>query len=287
MSSMNLTQQWLRRAALASAATVLAVLTGCASVNTTQSGAVGVDRKQYMSSLVPEQQLNQEASQQYNDILQQARAKNLLDRDAAQVSRVRAISQRLIGQVGAFRPEATSWPWEVHVLSVDEINAWCMPGGKIAVYTGLLSKIKPTDDELAAILGHEIAHALREHARERVSQQMATNIGLQVLSIATGSSAASDLGGQLTDVMFTLPNSRTHETEADRMGVELAARAGFDPRAAVTLWQKMGAASGGSSQPEFLSTHPSHETRIADLRQYSEKVMPLYAAAKGSAAAGK
>jgi len=281
MSSMNLTQQWLRRAALASAATVLAVLTGCASVNTTQSGAVGVDRKQYMSSLVPEQQLNQEASQQYNDILQQARAKNLLDRDAAQVSRVRAISQRLIGQVGAFRPEATSWPWEVHVLSVDEINAWCMPGGKIAVYTGLLSKIKPTDDELAAILGHEIAHALREHARERVSQQMATNIGLQVLSIATGSSAASDLGGQLTDVMFTLPNSRTHETEADRMGVELAARAGFDPRAAVTLWQKMGAASGGSSQPEFLSTHPSASTRINELQTTSQQVMPLYEQAKG------
>ncbi|OZI45026.1 peptidase M48 [Bordetella genomosp. 5] len=278
---MNLTQQWLRRAALASAATVLAVLTGCASVNTTQSGAVGVDRKQYMSSLVPEQQLNQEASQQYNDILQQARAKNLLDRDAAQVSRVRAISQRLIGQVGAFRPEATSWPWEVHVLSVDEINAWCMPGGKIAVYTGLLSKIKPTDDELAAILGHEIAHALREHARERVSQQMATNIGLQVLSIATGSSAASDLGGQLTDVMFTLPNSRTHETEADRMGVELAARAGFDPRAAVTLWQKMGAASGGSSQPEFLSTHPSASTRINELQTTSQQVMPLYEQAKG------
>ncbi|MFJ1302469.1 M48 family metallopeptidase [Pseudomonadota bacterium AL_CKDN230030165-1A_HGKHYDSX7] len=278
---MNLTQQWLRRAALASAATVLAVLTGCASVNTTQSGAVGVDRKQYMSSLVPEQQLNQEAAQQYNDILQQARAKNLLDRDAAQVTRVRAISQRLIAQVGAFRPEATSWPWEVHVLSVDEINAWCMPGGKIAVYTGLLSKIKPTDDELAAILGHEIAHALREHARERVSQQMATNIGLQVLSIATGSSAASDLGGQLTDVMFTLPNSRTHETEADRMGVELAARAGFDPRAAVTLWQKMGAASGGSSQPEFLSTHPSASTRINELQTTSQQVMPLYEQAKG------
>ena len=281
MSSMNLTQQWLRRAALASAAMVLAVLTGCASVNTTQSGAVGVDRKQYMSSLVPEQQLNQEAAQQYTDILQQARAKNLLDRDAAQVTRVRAISQRLIAQVGAFRPEAASWPWEVHVLSVDEINAWCMPGGKIAVYTGLLSKIKPTDDELAAILGHEIAHALREHARERVSQQMATNIGLQVLSIATGSSAASDLGGQLTDVMFTLPNSRTHETEADRMGVELAARAGFDPRAAVTLWQKMGAASGGSSQPEFLSTHPSASTRINELQTTSQQVMPLYEQAKG------
>src|SRR5690606_24971849 len=169
----------------------------------------------------------------------QAKAKGLLDRDAAQVKRVREITQRLIAQVGAFRPEAARWNWEVHVLSAKDINAWCMPGGKIAVYTGLLDAIKPTDAELAAVLGHEIAHALREHARERVSQQMVTSIGLSVLSIATGSSATADLGGKLTEVMFTLPNSRTHEREADLMGVELAARAGYDPRAAVTLWDKM------------------------------------------------
>ncbi|WP_144634542.1 M48 family metallopeptidase [Bordetella genomosp. 13] len=267
---------WLRRAALAATGATLAILTGCASVNTTQSGTVGVDRAQYMSRLVSEQQLDQEASQQYGQIVQEARTKNLLDRDAAQVSRVRGISQRLIAQVGAFRPDAAKWAWEVHVLSTDDVNAWCMPGGKIAVYTGLLDKIKPTDAELAAVLGHEIAHALREHARERVSQQMATNLGLQVLSIATGSSAASDVGGKLTEVMFTLPNSRTHETEADRMGVELAARAGYDPRAAVTLWQKMGAASGGSSPPEFLSTHPSASTRISELQATSQQVMPLY-----------
>ncbi|WP_231886061.1 M48 family metallopeptidase [Bordetella ansorpii] len=273
---MMIPSPWPRRAALAAPAVALACLAGCASVNTTQSGAVGVERTQYMSSLVPEQQLNQEASQQYGEIVQQARAKGLLDRDAAQLNRVRGISQRLIAQVGTFRPDAAKWAWEVHVLSTDDINAWCMPGGKIAVYTGLLDKIKPTDAELAAVLGHEIAHALREHARERVSQQMATNLGLQVLSIATGSSAASDLGGQLTNVMFTLPNSRTHETEADRMGVELAARAGYDPRAAVTLWQKMGAASGGKSQPEFLSTHPSASTRITELQATARQVMPLY-----------
>ncbi|WP_066421703.1 M48 family metallopeptidase [Bordetella ansorpii] len=273
---MMIRSPWARRAAQAAAAATLAVLAGCASVNTTQSGAVGVERTQYMSSLVPEQQLNQEASQQYSEIVQQARTKGLLDRDAAQLNRVRGISQRLIAQVGTFRPDAAKWAWEVHVLSTDDINAWCMPGGKIAVYTGLLDKIKPTDAELAAVLGHEIAHALREHARERVSQQMATNIGLQVLSIATGSSTASDLGGQLTNVMFTLPNSRTHETEADRMGVELAARAGYDPRAAVTLWQKMGAASGGQSQPEFLSTHPSASTRITELQATAQQVMPLY-----------
>ncbi|CAB3923042.1 M48 family metallopeptidase [Achromobacter piechaudii] len=264
----------------AGAALALIVLGGCTGMNTTQSGAIGVNRTQYMSSLVPSQALEQEASQQYADILKQAQAKGLLDRDAQQLSRVRAISQRLIAQAGVFRPDATGWKWEVHVLSSDEVNAWCMPGGKIAVYTGLISKIKPTDDELAAVLGHEIAHALREHARERVSQQMATNLGLSVLSMATGSSAASDLGGQLTDVMFSLPNSRTHETEADRMGVELAARAGFDPRAAVTLWQKMGSASSGSAPPEILSTHPSAESRIADLQAASQQVLPLYQQAK-------
>ena len=262
----------------------LAALAGCTGMNTTQSGAVGVNRTQYMSSMVPSQALEQEATQQYAEILQQAKSKGLLDKDAKQVARVRAISQRLIAQAGVFRPDATSWKWEVHVLSSDEVNAWCMPGGKIAVYTGLISKINPTDDELAAVLGHEIAHALREHARERVSQQMATSLGLQVLSIATGSSAASDLGGELTNVMFTLPNSRTHETEADRMGVELAARAGYDPRAAVTLWQKMGAASQGSAPPEILSTHPSAASRISDLQTAAQKGMTLYEQSKGQGA---
>ena len=262
----------------------LAGLAGCTGMNTTQSGAIGVNRTQYMSSMVPSQALEQEANQQYADILKQAQAKNLLDRDAQQVARIRGISQRLIAQAGVFRPDASGWKWEVHVLTSDEINAWCMPGGKIAVYTGLINKIKPTDDELAAVLGHEISHALREHARERVSQQMATSLGLQVLSIATGSDAASDLGGQLTSVMFTLPNSRTHETEADRMGVELAARAGFDPRAAVTLWQKMGAADSGNAPPEILSTHPSAASRITDLQAAAQQVLPLYEQSKGRAA---
>ena len=269
----------------AGAALALAVLAGCTGMNTTQSGAIGVNRTQYMSSLVPSQALEQEASQQYADILKQAQAKGLLDRDAQQLSRVRTISQRLVAQAGIFRPDAAGWKWEVHVLSSDEVNAWCMPGGKIAVYTGLLQQIKPTDAELAAVLGHEIAHALREHARERVSQQMATNLGLSVLSAVTGSSAASDLGGKLSEVMFTLPNSRTHETEADRMGVELAARAGYDPAAAVTLWQKMGAAASGNAPPEILSTHPSADSRIADLRAASAQVMPLYRQAGGQAPA--
>ena len=253
-------------------------VTGCASVQTTQSGSVGVERTQYMSSMVPEKELEQEAGQQYSDLIQQAKAQGALDRDAAQVARVRKISQRLIAQVGTFRPDAAAWDWEVHVISSDEVNAWCMPGGKMAVYTGLLTQIKPTDAELAAVMGHEISHALREHARERMSQEMVTNVGLSVLAIATG--VSTDLGSKLTDVMFTLPNSRTHESEADLMGVELAARAGYDPRAAVTLWQKMGSASSGAP-PEFLSTHPSAATRISELQAASQRVMPLYEQAKG------
>ena len=251
------------------------VLAGCAAVQTTGSGAVGIERKQYMSSLVSEQQLQQEAVSQYNTLISQARAQGALDVNAAQTRRVQAITQRLIAQVGVFRPDAARWNWQVHVLKSNDVNAWCMPGGKIAVYTGLIDQLQASDAELAAVIGHEIAHALREHTREQVSQKMAANIGLSVLAAVTGSQATADLGGTLTEVMFTLPNSRTHEIEADRMGVELAARAGYDPYAAVTLWEKMGRLGGGG-QPEFLSTHPSASTRIADLKAIAAQMMPLY-----------
>ncbi|OXR48351.1 peptidase M48 [Pusillimonas sp. T2] len=266
----------IRRFLSAGAAVLALTLAGCAAVQTTNSGAVGIQRQQYMSSLVSEQQLQQEAASQYSTLISQARAQGALDVNAAQTRRVQAIAQRLIAQVGVFRPDAAQWNWQVHVLKSNEVNAWCMPGGKIAVYTGLIDKLNASDAELAAVIGHEIAHALREHAREQVSQQMAANIGLSVLAAVTGSQASADLGGALTNVMFTLPNSRTHEIEADRMGVELAARAGYDPYAAVTLWQKMSVVSGGAGQPEFLSTHPSADTRIADLQNIAAQMMPLY-----------
>lgn len=269
-----------RRVVAVGLLSVLTVLGGCAAVQTTGSGSVGVERKQYMSGLVSEAALQQEASQQYASMLSSAKSQGALDANSAQTKRVRNITNRLVAQVGAFRPDAQSWNWEVHVLKSKDVNAWCMPGGKMAVYTGLIDKIKPTDAELAAVLGHEIAHALREHSREQVSQQMAASIGLTVLSAITGSQATADIGSALTDVMFTLPNSRTHEMEADRIGVELAARAGYDPRAAITLWQKM-AALGGSGQPEFLSTHPSPASRTADLTQIADRVMPLYRQAGG------
>ncbi len=251
------------------------LLTACAQVQTTQSGLVGVNRTQTMSTLVSEAELDQQAAAQYRQILSQAKAQRALDTSPAQTRRVQTIARKLIAQVGTFRPDARNWAWEIHVLKSAEVNAWCMPGGKIAVYSGLLDKIQPSDAELAAVLGHEISHALREHAREQVSRQMAANVGLSILSAVTGSQAVADLGSSLTQVMFTLPNSRSNETEADRMGVELAARAGYDPRAAITLWQKMEQAGGGG-QSEILSTHPSSQSRIADLKQASEIVLPLY-----------
>jgi predicted Zn-dependent protease len=258
--------------ALAAAA---ALLTGCQTVETTKSSAVGVDRKQHMA--VSAEQVDASAAQAYDEVLAQAKQKGALDQNPAQVERVKSIAARLSPVTGALRPDAPGWKWETHVLSTKEVNAWCMPGGKIAVYTGLLDKLKPTDDELAAVMGHEIGHALREHGRERASEQMIEQIGVGILGALTGINTG--LAQTVADVTISLPHSRQQETEADRIGVELAARAGFNPHGAVTLWEKM-AKLGGSEPPQFLSTHPSNETRLADLEKYADKVMPLYQTAK-------
>lgn len=253
-------------------------LAACQTVQTTQPGVVGVQRTQQM--LVSSAEINASAEKAYQQEVSGAAKKGQVNRDAAQVERVRRISQRLIPQTAAFRADAPGWKWETNVITAKEVNAWCMPGGKMAVYTGLIERLQPTDDELAAVMGHEIAHALREHGRERVSQAQAQGMIIGVIGAAAGVSGTTlDLTRVVVDLTFNLPNSREHEIEADRIGVELAARAGYDPRAAITLWEKMGKAGGGQP-PEFLSTHPNHATRISDLRVYSAKVMPLYEAAR-------
>ncbi len=250
------------------------VVTACQTVQTTQSGAVGIERKQMM--MVSSKEMDLASSQSYHQILQQAGQKNALNRNREQVERVRAVARRLIPATGAFRSDAPGWQWEVNVLSSNELNAWCMAGGKIAFYSGIIERLDLSDDEIAAIMGHEIAHALREHARERASQSMVTNLGVAVVGAALGvGSAGTDLIGTVAKVSFELPNSREHETEADRIGVELAARGGYDPRAAIGLWQKMAKVSNGAP-PQWLSTHPSNETRQQDLQQYAARVMPLY-----------
>ena len=267
------------RTLLLALAASAAFLTGCETVQTTPSSSVGVSRPQHM--LVSSDQVNASADKAYHDVLAQAQQQGALDRDAAAVQRVKAIAARLIPATGALRPDAPGWKWDMHVLSSKEVNAWCMPGGKIAVYTGLIEKVQPSDDELAAVMGHEIGHALREHGREQASRQMGEQVALGVIgAIANVPQGVMDLAPTILDVTVNLPHSRQQETEADRIGVELAARAGYNPHGAVSLWEKMGKLAGGSQPPQFLSTHPSNETRLADLRSYAERVMPLYQTAK-------
>ncbi len=263
---------------------MFAVITLVACSTTTEEGTVGVQRSQLL--LVSSADLEKQAAAQYVQVIQTESPKGNVNSDPKQAERVRGIAARLIPQTAVFRKDALNWKWEVNVITSQEVNAWCMPGGKIAVYTGIIEKLQITDDELAAVMGHEISHALREHGRERASQQMAAGAGATLAGVVAdiflpgsgqlataGAGAAAQYGG-------LLPYSRLQETEADRMGVELAARAGYDPRAAVGLWQKMAKLSGGSAPPQILSTHPSNETRMKDLTEYAQKVLPLYEQAR-------
>ncbi|AVR88110.1 metalloendopeptidase [Thauera aromatica K172] len=254
------------------------ITVACQTVQTTGGGAVGVQRSQLM--MVSAQEVEQASAKQYQELLAEARRKNALNRDPATVQRVRHIVSRLTVQTRAFRQDAPSWQWEANVLSSDELNAWCMAGGKMAINTGLIERLRLTDDEIAAVMGHEIAHALREHVREQVSKSMATGLGISVAGALLGvGQVGQELMGTVAKVTFELPNSREHEVEADRIGVELAARAGYDPRAAVTLWDKMATRSAGAP-PQWLSTHPSHANRQRDLADYAARVMPLYQSAR-------
>jgi predicted Zn-dependent protease len=254
------------------------LLAACETVQTTQPGMVGVNRQQTM--LVSDQEITQAAAQEYRKVISAAQAKGTLDRNAAHVQRVRNVLARLIPQTSAFRPDAPKWAWEIHVIQDPQLNAWAMPGGKMVVYSGLIEKLSLTDHELAAIMGHEIAHSLREHARERVSQEMASSLAVGIGAAVLGlGDVGQSLANAVSQVTFTLPHSREQETEADRLGVELAARAGYDPHAAVSVWQKM-LQAGGSGGPQFLSTHPAPENRLADLKVYADRVMPLYSQAK-------
>src|SRR2546421_3077900 len=202
-----------------------AITTGCETVETTKSSAVGVDRHQRM--MVSADAVNQSADKAYHDVLAQAQKQNALDRDAATVERVKRIASRLIPATGALRPDAPGWKWEMHVLSSKEVNAWCMPGGKIAVYTGLIDQMKPSDDELAAVMGHEIGHALREHGRERASQAMAQQIGVRVLgAVANVPAGAADLRPMLLDVAVNLPHTAGQPSVADGVVVWVPSAAG-------------------------------------------------------------
>lgn len=255
----------------------LALLVSC-TTQTTAPGAVGVERKQFV--MVSAAEVEKGSAKAYLDVMSKAKTEGKLNADSKDVIRVRSIAKNMIPQTAVFRADAPNWKWEVNVIESDQLNAWCMAGGKIAFYSGLIDKLNLTDDEIAAVMGHEIAHALREHARERMSQQMATSLGVNLIAAGFG---LGSLGANMTSlaakVTFSLPYAREHETEADRMGVELAARAGYNPKAAVALWQKM-AQQNKSAPPQLLSTHPAPENRMRDLEDYAERVQPLYVEAK-------
>ncbi len=262
----------LRAPARIAALALCALLSACAS--TTKPGAVGVEREQLL--LISAAEVERAAATQYASQASKARTQGKLISSGPEYERLRKIANRIIAQAGVFRDDTKKWSWQLSLIDSPALNATCMPGGKITFYTGIIRKLNLTDPEIAAIMGHEVAHALREHGRERVSRAMGQELLLQLVLGGTADSAEQiKFAQQIGNVLVTLPNSRQNESEADRIGLELSARAGYDPMGAVSVWRKMAAASGGGTF-EFLSTHPSHSTRINELTQLQTVVRPLY-----------
>ena len=274
----NLTQQ--RRRLIVLATLALGAVPAFGQQQAAQEG-VNVGKTSSFSKLVPAGQVEQQAGLQYQQLKQQAAQKRALAPEGdPQLLRLRAIAQRLMPYTPKWNDRAKSWQWEVNLIGSNQINAFCMPGGKIAFYTGILETLKLSDDEVAIVMGHEIAHALREHARERMGKQAATNVGANIASqvLGLGRTGNAVLGASAN--LLTLKFSRDDETEADTVGLELAARAGYDPRAGISLWKKMQAANKGAP-PQWLSTHPASATRIQEIEKNLPRVMPLYVRASG------
>jgi predicted Zn-dependent protease len=224
--------------------------------------------------------VNRLSAASYNEQNQKAKEKNILVTSGPTYDRLKFIANRLIPQTETFRDDTRQWDWRLTLIDAPVLNATCAPGGKITFYTGIIEQLNLNDDEIAAIMGHEIAHALREHGRERVSQAAAQNVLVNIaMAVAGPYGSAVSAANQVAQYAIILPNSRENESEADAIGLELAARAGYDPMGAISVWQKMLKATKGKSSPEFLSTHPSGETRIEQLSALMPAVEPLYKAA--------
>ena len=264
----------MHRRRLFSAALLGAGLTG--AMPSFGREGVEVGRQSRFAQLVPASQIEEAASGQYLQLQQQAAQKDALaPGNDPQVRRLRAIAQRLIPYTYDWNERARQWNWEVSLFRSPQVNAFCMPGGKIAFFSGILQSLQLSDDEVAMIMGHEMAHALREHARERMGKSAATNIGANLMSSLLGFGNVGNTVLGMGSQLLSLTWSRDDESEADSVGLELAARAGYDPRAGITLWKKMGAASKGR-QPEWLSTHPAGSTRIRDIESNLPNVEPLF-----------
>jgi len=244
----------------------------------TAHAQVDVGKASGIRKLISAETLEASARQQYSQTLGEADSKRALATDDhPQLKRLRAIADKLIPFTAQWNPDSRKWKWEVNLIGSKQINAWCMPGGKIAFYTGILDQLQLNDDEVAMIMGHEMAHALREHSRERLAKSKATGMGLSVASQLLGLGQLGDVAANLGTQLLTLKYGRDDETEADLVGLEIAARGGFKPEASVQLWKKMLAATGGGKgQPSFLSTHPSGNNRIQELEANLPKVAQLY-----------
>jgi len=271
------------RRPLAALLVVAAAFAACAAVPPAwaQDGGVTVRKQSQLSKLVPAADVEKAAAEQYAQLLRDAAKKGALAAPGdAQLRRVRAISQRIMPFAAKWNSRAPGWKWEINVLRSAEINAFCMPGGKIAVYTGLISSLNPSDAEIAIVIGHEMAHALREHARAQMAQQAVTSLGANLLSqiLGLGDTGNAVLGASVG--LLGLRFSRGDESEADIVGLELTARAGYDPRAGVTLWQKMQAAHSGGQVPQWLSSHPADSNRVAEIQGHLPEVLPLYEKAR-------
>ncbi len=262
------------------------LLAAAGAAATPAPAQVDVGSASTLRNLVPAETLERSAQQQYSEVLAKARAQRALAGDGhPQVQRLRGIAQRLIPHTAQWNERARNWRWEVNLIGSKQVNAWCMPGGKIAFYTGILEQLKLSDDEVAMIMGHEMAHALREHARERIAKTQATGLGLSVAASLLGLGQLGDVGAQLGTQLLSLKYSRDDESEADLVGLEIAARGGFDPQASVSLWQKMAQAGGGKNGASFLSSHPSGPERIRTLQASVPRVEGLYRQARGAAPA--
>lgn len=246
---------------------------------------IKVGRMSSVRKLVSEEQIEAQSLQQYGSIKSQAAQQGALAPEHhPQLLRLRRIADKLSPYVARWNPRAPQWRWEVNLIDSPQVNAFCMPGGKIAFYSGILSALKLTDDEVAVVMGHEIAHALREHGRERAAKSTLANVGAKLAGV--GLSTLLGIDPNLTHAaaggvanLTMLKFSRDDETEADLVGLDLVARAGYDPRAGIALWQKMGLLNKGAP-PQWLSTHPAGNNRIAEIQRHLPEVMPLYGAAK-------
>jgi Zn-dependent protease with chaperone function len=233
----------------------------------------------------PEKAVDQQSAQQYTAMMTQAQQKGMLvPASDSRVKRLRVIAERIIPHTARWNSAAQQWKWQVNLLQSGQVNAFCMPGGRIAFFTGIIDKLKLTDDEIAAVMGHEIAHALREHGRERQSKSTTTGLATTIIGAAVSAYTGYDLRGVANGFgqMVVLKFSRDEEREADLVGLDISARAGYDPRAGIALWNKMAALNKSGAPLEILSTHPGGEHRIQQIQDHLNVLLPLYARAKGT-----